>query len=336
MLVDSTLNATITGTTTAAAAIEAGGYDGIWLGETKHDPFMQSLQTVNATSRVTVGTGVAIAFGRSPMTLANSGFDLARYSQGRFVLGLGSQIKPHIEKRFSMPWSHPAPRMREMILAIKAIWNAWQNEEPLAFRGDFYTHTLMTPFFSPTPHEFGPPPIALAGVGVHMTETAGEVCDGFLFHPFTTDTYMREVTIPALLRGRAKAGKSDLDGFTVSGPAFACVGRDDTEMAAAVAGTKNQIAFYASTPAYRPVLEMHGWGELQTELGRMTRAGRWSEIGDLIDDEMLHAFAIVGTPSQVGVGLRERWGHIATRLTLYATYKSDPTIWSEVIQELRD
>ena len=144
MLVDSTLNATITGTTTAAAAIEAGGYDGIWLGETKHDPFMQSLQTVNATSRVTVGTGVAIAFGRSPMTLANSGFDLARYSQGRFVLGLGSQIKPHITKRFSMPWSHPAPRMRELVMAMRAIWANWQDGTKLDFQGEFYTHTLMT------------------------------------------------------------------------------------------------------------------------------------------------------------------------------------------------
>ncbi len=335
MLVDSSLPHQIAQTKANAAAIEEAGYDGIWLGETKHEPFLQILHAADATERVTLGTGVAIAFARSPMTLANAAFDMAAYSKGRFVLGLGSQIKPHITKRFSMPWSHPAARMRELIMATRAIWATWQDGVPLEFRGEFYTHTLMSPFFAPDPHQYGPPPVYLAGVGELMTEVAGEVCDGFLYHPFTTDRYIREVTIPALLRGRAKVGKADLDGFVISGPGFVCTGRDDKEMAAAIKGTKAQIAFYASTPAYRGVLELHGWGDLQGELGRMTKAGRWTELGDVIDDEVLHAFAVVGGPTEAGRGLNQRWGGIASRITIYATYPSEPTMWPEVIDAIR-
>ena len=191
---------------------------------------------------------------------------------------------------------------------MRAIWRTWQEGEPLDFRGDFYTHTLMTPFFSPPPHEWGPPPVYLAGVGERMTETAGEVCDGFFFHPFTTDRYLREVTLPALRRGRAAAGHADLDGFAIAGPAFTCTGRDERELAAAIKGTKDQIAFYASTPAYRPVLDLHGWGDLQPELTRLSKEGRWSEMGDAVDDELLHAFAVVGEPAAVGRGLRRAVG----------------------------
>ncbi len=219
-------------------------------------------------------------------SLANVAFDLALYTNGRFVLGLGSQVKPHIERRFSMPWSHPAPRMREMVLAMRAIWDSWQHGRPLDFRGDFYTHPLMTPFFSPEPHEYGPPPVYLAGVGERMTEVAGEVCDGFSFHPFTTPRYLQAVTIPAMERGRAKAGLS-LEGLVIAGPAFVAVGRNEAELATAVQGTKAQIAFYASTPAYRGVLDLHGWGDLQPELTRLTKEGRWSELGERIDDEMM-------------------------------------------------
>ena len=226
--------------------------------------------------------------------------------------------------------------MRELVLALRAIWRTWQDRVPLDFRGDFYTHTLMTPFFSPPPHEWGPPPVYLAGVGELMTETAGEVCDGFFFHPFTTDRYLREVTLPALDRGRAAAGHGSLDGFAIAGPAFTCTGRDERELAVAIKGTKDQIAFYASTPAYRPVLDLHGWGDLQPELTRLSKEGRWSEMGDAIDDELLHAFAVVGGPSEVGRGLRTRWGDVATRITLYATYKADPALWPEVIDALRD
>jgi probable F420-dependent oxidoreductase len=335
VLIDSNLVSPITSTKEAAAAIEHAGYDGLWLGETKHEPFLQLLHAADATEHLTIGSGIAIAFARSPMTLANAGFDMARYSGGRFVLGLGSQVKPHVTKRFSMPWSHPAARMRELVLAVRAIWATWQNGEPLAFRGEFYTHTLMTPFFTPPAHEFGPPPVYLAGVGTLMTEVAGEVCDGFMFHAFTTARYLQDVTLPALERGRARSGRAGLDGLALCGPAFVCTGRTEEELAAALAGTKSQIAFYASTPAYKAVLDAHGWGELQPELSRLTRDGRWEELGDTIDDEVLHAFAVVGEPAAVGRGLRERWGSIATRLTIYAPYKHDPAMWPQVIDAIR-
>jgi probable F420-dependent oxidoreductase len=334
MKVDATLSKDILTTKQQAAALEAAGYDGLSNGETSHDPFMQLLQAADATERVTLTTSIAIAFARTPMTLANIGFDLNLYSQGRFVLGLGSQIKPHIERRFSMPWSHPAPRMREMVLAIRAIWDAWQNGSKLDFKGDFYTHTLMTPFFSPEPSPYGLPPIMLAGVGEMMTEVAGEVCDGFFIHAFSTEKYLREATLPALERGRAKAGKT-LDDFVIAGPCFITVGRTEEEMAVAVEGTKNQIAFYASTPAYRPVLEAHGWGDLQPELTAMTKEGRWSEIGSRISDEMLQAFSVVGTPDEVGKGIVRRFGGVAQRTGLYATYKVDSSILTEVLASLR-
>ncbi|MGZ4764738.1 MAG: TIGR03617 family F420-dependent LLM class oxidoreductase, partial [Ilumatobacteraceae bacterium] len=241
----------------SAKETEAAGYDGAWTSETAHDPFLPLLLAAEHTERLELGTSIAVAFARNPMTLAHTGWDLQAFSKGRFILGLGSQIKPHITKRFSMEWSHPAPRMREMILAIRAIWHTWQTGAPLAFRGEFYTHTLMTPFFTPSAAdlgEFGVPKIFLAGVGELMTEVAGEVCDGFICHGFTTERYLREVTLPALQRGRAKAGKT-MDGFEIVGPSFVVTGATAAEMATAADGTRQQIAFYGSTPAYRGVLE---------------------------------------------------------------------------------
>lgn len=323
-------------TVPAATAAEADGYDGLWVTESKHDPFLQVLQATSATSRITVGTSVAIAFARSPMTTAASAYDLAQYSQGRFILGLGSQIKPHVERRFSMPWSRPAARMREYVLALRAIWGSWTTGERLNFDGEFYTHTLMTPFFVPHTHQWGPPPVYLAGVGERMTETAGEVADGFLCHPFTTSRYLSEVTVPALRRGRARrpGGADSLDGFVLASPAFVTVGRDAAELAVAVAGTKRQIAFYGSTPGYRAVLDLHGWGDLQPELTRLTKEGRWEEMGGLISDEMLAAFSVAGSPKEVAAGLADRWGGVVERIALYATYEADPAIWGEVAEAM--
>jgi len=335
MRIDASLSGKVEGTGPLAAELEAAGYDGLWTGEARHEPFMQLLHAADATERVTLGTAVAIAFARTPMTVAGAAYDLALYSRGRFILGLGSQVQPHITRRFSMPWSHPAARMREFVAALRAIWATWQDGVPLDFRGDFYTHTLMTPFFSPPAHEFGPPPVFLAAVGERMTEVAGEVCDGMFFHPFTTERYLTSVTLPALARGRERSGRTGMDGFTLAGPAFICTGRDEEEMAAAVKGTKNQIAFYASTPAYRPVLELHGWGELQTELNRLSRQGRWSAMGEAITDDILHAFAVVGAPDEVGTGLEARWGAIADRVTLYANWDASEDLLSEVMRAAR-
>jgi probable F420-dependent oxidoreductase len=340
MKLDTSLRGSFDAVASAAAGLEAEGYDGVWIGETQHEPFLQCLQAIQATTDVTIGTSIAIAFARTPMTLANVGYDLARYSKGRFVLGLGSQIKPHIERRFSMPWSHPAPRMRELIQGMRAIWNSGQTGEKLDFRGEFYTHTLMTPFFAPPAHEYGAPPVFLAGVGNLMTQVAGEVADGFFIHPFTTRRYLDEVTLPALRAGREKGGHSIGDGwslgdFTVCGPSFVTVGRNEQEMATAVTGTKKQIAFYASTPAYRGVLELHGWGDLQPELTRLSKAGGWDEMGELITDDMLHTFSVVGTPDEVGAALRKKLGDLAQRITCYATYDVDPAVWGPVRDALR-
>ena len=317
-----------------AAAGEAAGYAGLWTGETMHDPFLQLVQAAEVTERVTLGTSIAIAFGRTPMTLASTGYDLARYSSGRFVLGLGSQVKPHIERRFSMPWSHPAARMREFVSALRAIWACWQHGTKLDFRGDFYTHTLMTPFFDPGPNPHGAPKVFLAGVGELMTEVAGETCDGFLCHGFTTERYLREVTLPALERGLARAGRTLAD-LEISGPMFVVTGATEEQMAESAKGTRRQIAFYGSTPAYRGVLELHGWGDLQTELNAMSKQGEWVAMGDLIDDEILRTFAVVAEPDQLAAGLRERYGDIVDRISFYAPYQSDPDTWLPVLEALK-
>jgi probable F420-dependent oxidoreductase len=227
--------------------------------------------------------------------------------------------------------------MREMILAIRAIWDTWENGTPLNFRGDFYTHTLMTPFFTPDRTDlagFGVPKIFLAGVGEMMTEVAGEVCDGFLCHGFTTEKYLREVTIPALERGRAKVGKT-LEGFEIVGPSFVVTGGTEEELATAAAGTRQQIAFYGSTPAYRGVLDIHGWGELQDELNALSKSGKWVEMGTLIDDEILNTFAVVGEPEQIGAELHQRYGDVIQRISFYAPYRSDPERWQRVLADLR-
>jgi probable F420-dependent oxidoreductase len=318
----------------AAAQQEARGYDGIWVPETSHDPFLPLVLAAEHTERLDLATGIVVAFARNPMALAQVSWDLQAASQGRFILGLGSQIKAHITRRFSMPWSHPAARMREMILAIRAIWEAWNQGTRLDFRGDFYNHTLMTPFFDPGPNPHGDARIFLAGVGERMTQVAGEVADGFLCHGFTTRQYLDEVTLPNLAKGRAKAGKA-MNGFELAGPMFVVTGRDESEMAEAAKGVKGQIAFYGSTPAYRPVLELHGWGDLQDELNRLSKEGRWAEMGDLIDDDMLATFAVVAPLDRVAGALKDRWGDVLNRLSFYAPYDTDRAQWDDAIADLK-
>jgi probable F420-dependent oxidoreductase len=316
----------------AAREYEDAGYSGVWTAETSHDPFLPLVLAAEHTERVEIGTSIAVAFARNPMLLANIGWDLQSYSNGRFILGLGSQIKPHITKRFSMEWSHPASRMREMIQAVRAIWDTWLHGTPLQFRGEYYKHTLMTPFFTPPASdlaEFGVPKIYLAGVGELMTEVAGEVCDGFICHGFTTERYLREVTLPALARGRAKAGRT-MDGFDIVGPSFVVTGTDPAELATAADGTRQQIAFYGSTPAYRAVLDLHGWGGLQDELNTLSKQGRWQEMGVLIDDEILNTFAVVGEPEAIAPELGRRYADVISRISFYAPYRSDPDRWTAV------
>lgn len=317
-----------------AADLEAAGYDGIFAAETQHDPFVSLTAAAMRTERVTLMTGIAVAFARSPMTVAETANDLQLVSEGRFVLGLGSQIRTHIERRFSMPWSAPAARMREYVAALHAIWNAWRTGERLRFEGEHYRHTLMTPFFSPGENPFGPPPVWIAGVGAVMTETAGAVADGLLAHTFTTERYLREVTLPALERGAASAGRP-LDAIGLSVPAFIAVGESPDELDAAIVATRRQIAFYGSTPEYLPVMQLHGWEDVHERMHAASRRGEWAEMAAMVDDDMLAAFAAVGSPVEVAAELRRRFGGLATRLSFSASYPIRSEVSAALLAALR-
>jgi len=313
-----------------ARAIETLGYDGLYTAETQHDPFFPLLLAAEHTERIDLATAIAVAFPRSPTHLAHIGHDLQRFSQGRFILGLGSQIKAHIEKRFSAQFSQPAARMREVILATRAIWRTWEEGEPLQFEGEFYRHTMMTPFFNPGPTGFGTPRVFLAAVGEKMTEVAGEVCDGMFVHGFTTEKYLRKTTIPALERGLAKSGRSRSD-IELSFPTFMVTGETDEEWQQADAAVREQIAFYGSTPAYRGVLETHGWGEVQDELNRLSKQGAWKEMGKVITDDILDAFAVRGSAGELPGLVMARYGDLVDRISFYAPYRTDPEKWAEVV-----
>jgi probable F420-dependent oxidoreductase len=278
---------------------------------------------------------VAIAFARTPMLLANIGHDLQELSQGRFILGLGSQIRPHVEKRFSMPWSKPAARMRELVLGIRAIWRAWNEREALRFKGEFYTHTLMTPFFDPGPNPYGAPRIFLAGVGPKMTEVAGEVGDGFFVHPLHSERSIAEITLPALHAGLRKAGRT-LSGYEVSAQVLVAAGDSDEEQAKARAAVCGQIAFYGSTPAYRPVLECHNFAAVGEELNRLSKRGDWTAMARLVPDALLEAVAVCGKPAEIASQVLRRCAPYATRVSLVAPYAPDPERWSEVARAIRD
>ena len=317
-----------------ARRIEAIGYDGAFTFEGPHDPFFPLALAAEHTETIQLMTAVAIAFARNPMTVANISRDLNDLSGGRMITGLGSQVKAHIDRRFSMPWSQPAARMREFVLALQAIWSAWQERTPLQFEGEHYRHTLMTPFFDPGPSEFGIPRVYLAGVGPAMTEVAGEVADGFLIHPFSTPEFVRDVTLPALSRGAERAGRSVAD-LELTWPVMVISGETDEAFAAAEEIVRTQIAFYASTPAYRVVLEHHGLGEIQGVLHRMTREGKWSEMPGIIDDEVLDLFSVRSTPKQVAAGLLERTLGVVDRVSINAPYENDPGAWSQVVNEIK-
>jgi probable F420-dependent oxidoreductase len=320
-----------------ARDLEARGYAGVWASEVDSDPFLPLMAAGQATERLQVGTAIAVAFARSPMTLATTAYDLQRYTRGRFVLGLGTQIKAHIERRFSMPWSPPVARMREYVEALHAIWSAWQDGTPLRFQGEHYRHTLMTPMFAPDPHAWGAPPVYLAAVGPAMTRLAGEIADGLLVHGFTTERYLRERTLPALDEGLAAAGRSR-DQVAVTLPGMVVSGRDTDELAAAAAAVKATIAFYGSTPAYRPVLEVHGWEALADELHALSvgrREDKWTAMRDLVDDEVLAAFAVVAGPEDVAAEVRRRYDGLVDRFSVYASYPAELDMWDPLVTAFR-
>jgi probable F420-dependent oxidoreductase len=320
----------------AARSLEERGYHGAYTFEGPHDPFLPLVAAAAATEELDLMTAVAIAFARNPMTLAAQGHDLQRLSRGRFHLGLGSQIKAHVERRFSMPWSAPAARMRELVLAVRAIWACWQDRTPLRFEGEHYTHTLMTPFFDPGPNRFGTPPIWLGGVGPRMTEVAGEVADGFLVHPFCTARSLLEVTLPALERGRARRGEGTTEPIQLALPVMVATGETEAGFDAALRAVRAQIAFYASTPAYRVVLDVHGWGDLQPRLQERTRAGDWAGMAALVSDDVVDAVAVVAAPDDVADAIVARYGRLLDRVALNAPYTADPELWADIAADLAE
>ena len=318
----------------AVAAAEAAGYDGALTMENRHEPFLALGVAATASERIELGTAVAIAFPRSPMVVANAGWDLQTASRGRFVLGIGPQIRPHIEKRFSARWSAPAPRLREYVRALRAIWRSWETGERLRFEGEHYTFTLMTPNF--TPASTGQPmvPITIAAVGPHSLRLAGEVADGVRLHVFCTRRYLEEVCMPRILEGMARTGRRR-ESFEVTGGGFIATGATDEEVAKAVEWVRYRVAFYGSTPGYWPVLDLHGLGDLGRKLNRMTKEGAWDRIAAEIDDDTVRLFAAVGRHDELARAVDERFGGAAD--TVYSSLSMDmrPVLPPDLIEDIR-
>ncbi len=318
-----------------AQAAESLGFDGLWTAETAHNPFLPLCLAAANTTRLELGTAISVAFPRSPMVMAQEAWDLAELSGGRFILGLGTQIKAHIVRRFSTIWDSPGPRLREYILALRAIWNTFQRNEPLNFRGQFYQFTLMTPFFTPGPISTPDIPIYIAGVNAYLCQLAGELCQGFHVHAFHTARYLREVIIPNLEQGAARAGRTRAEVATTCA-IFIVTGTNAQEMEQSKNMVKTQIAFYGSTPSYQTVLELHGWQAVGAELNNLSRQGRWAEMGDRITDEMLSEFAIVAPPDQLARCVRERYEGLLDRVSYYFPFEigAHEPLWRDAISTI--
>lgn len=314
-----------------AAQAEALGFDGLWFGETQHDALLASALAAEHTERVTVGTAITMAFTKSPMALAYTAWDVQSLAQGRFRLGLGSQVKGHLERRFSVPWTAPAPRMREVVLALRAIWNTWQTGAPLQFEGRHYRFSLMTPFFNPGPLAHPEMPLYLAGVNPGMARLAGELGQGLHVHPLHTAEYLREVLHPAVAAGAERAGRS-LEDFEYVAPVFAATGRDAAEVAAAREVMRQQVAFYASTRTYRRVLDLHGWGAVGERLHKLSVAGRWGEMPAEVDDEMLEVFVPEAPWEALPDALRAKYTGLLDRVSLYLAYEPKESGWATFVE----
>lgn len=334
MKVDAPANASLRQIAADAARLESLGYDGIRLAELNHDPFMPLAVAAEHTERIELLTSVAVAFARNPMSMAVQAHDLNAYSGGRFLLGLGSQVRPHIERRFGMPWHKAARQMREFIEAMNAIFDCWYDGARLEFAGEYYRHDLMPDTFRPDDTDGPRPRILLSATGPLMTKVAAEVADGMIMHPFSSERYMREVTLPAVEEGLSRSGRT-LAGFELDYAPMLALGRDDESLERAIARVRDRIAFYGCTVAYRPVLELHGWGELQDELIPLNRAHRTAEMAALISDEMVETIAIVGTPEQVVQTMRARFAGLITR-TGFGGAEFEPDELGHLLRQLRD
>jgi len=316
----------------AARAAEEMGFDAVWTAETSHDPYFPVALAAEHTQRIKLGTSIAVAFPRSPLVHAMSAWDLQALSGGRFILGLGTQVKGHNERRFGVKWESPGPRLREMIEMIRAVWQTFQSGKPPRFTGKFYNFTLMTPFFNPGPIEHPEIPIYIAGVNEYMCRLAGELCDGFHVHPFHSLKYLHEMALPNLRAGAAKAGRPAA-ACKLSTSAFVIAGDNAKEIEAAKGPVRTQIAFYASTPAYRGVLEAHGWGETQNRLNDMTRKGDWAGMAGLITDEMLEVYAVTGTWDEIPSKVKSKYDGLLDRVAFYFPSRGgDQRRWREIVK----
>lgn len=304
----------------AARQIERAGFSGIISMENKHDPFLPLAVAATVTEGVELCTAVAIAFSRSPMVVANLSWDLNEASRGRFVLGLGSQVKAHNERRFSVAWAPPAPRLREYVQALRAIWRCWAEGEKLSFEGEHYRFTLMTPNFVPENTGQRLPPVTLAAVGPAMLKVAGEVADGVRLHPFCTRKYMETVVLPKLQEGWTRNGRTR-ESFEITGGGFIATGPDEETVARMREWVRYRVAFYGSTPAYYPVLEAHGLEDMGFELNRLSKEGRWNEMADRIPDDVLDLFAAIGTHDEIAARIEQRFGGLAD--TIYASMSTE-------------
>lgn len=303
------------GARSAAEHAASVGYDGFFTAETTHDPFLPLVMAADTAPELDLGTSIAVAFPRSPMVTAMISWDLAEASGGKFILGLGTQIKAHITRRFSTEWDSPGPRLRDYVRSLRAIWDAWQNQTPLKYEGDFYRFTLMTPFFDPGPIKHPEIPVAIAGVGPYLSRLAGELCDGFHVHPFHTAAYLDQVVIPNIAAGAEAAGRS-LDDCQRISTVFVVTGANDEEMAQSMEAVKQQIAFYASTPSYSGVLEASGW-DFGPQLTAMSKRGQWMEMADIITDEVVSQVGVVAPIGELGPAIRRRYGDRIQRIGLY-------------------
>jgi probable F420-dependent oxidoreductase len=320
-------------TTAAAQAAEAAGYDGAFTMENKHDPFLAHAIAA-VTTRIQLGTSVAIAFPRSPMVVANTSWDLQIASQGRFVLGLGPQIRPHNERRFSVPWTAPAPRLREYVQSLRAIWTAWETGNPLRHTGTHYTFTLMPPYFVPPSQHMPMVPITLAAVGPHTLRLAGELADGARLHAFCTRRYLTESILPRLTEGMARTGR-DRQTFEISGGGFIATGPDNAAVARMVEYTRGRIAFYGSTPAYWPVLDLHDLGDLGRKLNAMSKQGKWAELAAEVSDEVVALFTAIGTYADLTAAIEQRFGGLVDAVNVGGTTLAPTGLPADLLQDIK-
>jgi probable F420-dependent oxidoreductase len=335
MLVDGPFYAQLADAAAEAQRLRDIGYDGIYTLEGAGDPFLPLTIASEHCPELTIATGIAVAFPRNPSHIAYLAWDLQRFSGGRFMLGIGSQVRTHIEKRFGLPFDPPASRMREYIQAVNAFFDCWQNGAELNFHGRYYRHTLMTDMFNPGPLDCGPPPVLLGAMGPGMTEVAGEVADGLIVHPFNTLPFLHETQLPALARGLEKSGRNRGD-FITQVAGICVTGTTEEEYLAARETVRGLLAFYGSTPAYVPPMAAVGYEGLHPELNRLSKQGRWQEMTGLIDDDFLEAFAVCGEPDTIAPGLLARYGEFTTRLSIYAPYQLPADTWREIITTLKE